>query len=89
MMKKTRKPTPEERVRLLYPEFDATQTVELFITNLDPNLPTKQTENVVLFAKKEIIVWRNGEIGLREATENIERVSLGRGVGCCWVEYTK
>ena len=89
MMKKTRKPTPEERVRLLYPEFDATQTVELFSTSLDPNLPTKQVENVVLCTQKELLVWRDGEIGLREAMENIERVALGRGVGCCWVEYTR
>ena len=88
-MKKTTKPTPEHRVRELYPAWDATNTVELFITQLDLTEPNKKTENVVLFTKQELIVWRGGEIGLHEKTENIERVSLGRGVGCCWVEYTR
>ena len=88
-MKKTRKPTTEQRVRELYPEWDATNTVELFITRLDLAEPTKQTENVVLFAKEELTVWRDGKIGLREKTENIERVNLGRGVGCCWIEYKR
>ena len=84
-MKKTRKPTPEERIRALYPEFDAAKTVELFSTRLDPTEPTKTTNNVVLCTQKELLVWRDGELALREAMENIERVSLGRGVGCCWV----
>ena len=88
-MKKTRKPTPEQRVCELYPEWDAANTVELFITRLDLAEPTKQTENVVLFAKEELTVWRGGEIGLREKMENIECVSLGRGVGCCWIEYKR
>ena len=88
-MKKTRKPTPEQRVCELYPEWDAANTVELFITRLDLAEPTKQTENVVLFAKEELTVWRDGKIGLREKTENIERVNLGRGVGCCWIEYKR
>ena len=84
-MKKTTKPTPEHRVRELYPAWDATNTVELFITQLDLTEPNKKTENVVLFTKQELIVWRGGEIGLHEKTENIERVCLGRGVGCCWL----
>ena len=88
-MKKTRKPTPEQRVCELYPEWDAANTVELFITRLDLAEPTKQTENVVLFAKEELTVWRGGEIGLREKMENIECVGLGRGVGCCWIEYKR
>ena len=89
MMKKTRKPTPEERIRALYPEFDAAKTVELFSTRLDPTEPTKMINNVVLCTQKELLVWRDDELALREAMENIERVSLGRGVGCCWVEYTR
>ena len=88
-MKKTRKPTPEQRVCELYPEWDAANTVELFITRLDLAEPTKQTENVVLFAKEELTVWRSGKIGLREKMENIECVGLGRGVGCCWIEYKR
>ena len=88
-MKKTRKPTPEQRVCELYPEWDAANTVELFITRLDLAEPTKQTENVVLFAKEELTVWRSGELELREKMENIECVSLGRGVGCCWIEYKR
>lgn len=88
-MKKTRKTTPEERVRELFPELDVANTVELFITHLDLTEPTKKTENIVLFTRGELIVWRGGEIGLREPMENIERVSLGRGVGCCWVEYIR
>lgn len=88
-MKKTRKPTPEQRVCELYPEWDAANTVELFITRLDLAEPTKQTENVVLFTKEELTVWRGGEIGLREKMENIECVGLGRGVGCCWIEYKR
>ena len=88
-MKKTRKPTPEERVQALYPAFDVAGAVEVFITELDPLDPTQKTENVVLFGGEELIVWRNGEIGLRESVGNIESVSLGRGVGCCWVEYTR
>lgn len=88
-MKKTRKPTPSERLQELYPAIDATDTVESFITYLDLAEPTKKTENVVLFSCRELIVWRDGEIGLREGMENIESVSLGRGVGCCWLEYTR
>ena len=88
-MKKTRKTTPEERARELFPELDVASTVELFITHLDLTEPTKKTENIVLFTRGELIVWRGGEIGLREPMENIERVSLGRGVGCCWVEYIR
>ncbi len=88
-MKKTRKPTPEERVQSLYPAFDVAGAVEVFTTELDLLDPTKKTENVVLFGDEELIVWRNGEIGLRESVGNIESVSLGRGVGCCWVEYTR
>jgi ATP-binding cassette subfamily B protein len=88
-MKKTRKPTPRERLRELYPAFDTADTVESFITDLDYTDPAKHTENVVLFTREELIVWREGTIALREKTENIERVSLGKGVGCCWVEYTR
>lgn len=88
-MKKTRKPTPRERLRELYPAFDTADTVESFITDLDYTDPAKHTENVVLFTREELIVWREGKIALREKTENIERVSLGKGVGCCWVEYTR
>lgn len=88
-MKKTRKQAPEERVRELYPKFDAECAVEVFVTDIDPTDPHKNTENVVLFGRDELVVWRNGEICLREPIKNIERVSLGRGVGCCWVEYTQ
>ncbi len=88
-MKKTRKPTAQERVRKLFSEFDAANAVEMFITDLDLTDPTQKTENVILFTREELIVWRDDEIGLREPMENIERVSLGRGVGCCWVEYTR
>ena len=88
-MKKTRKQAPEERVRELYPKFDAECAVEVFVTDIDPTDPHKKTENVVLFGRDELVVWRNGEICLREPIKNIERVSLGRGVGCCWVEYTQ
>lgn len=88
-MKKTRKQAPEERVRELYPKFDAECAVEVFVTDLDPADPHKKTENVVLFGRDELVVWRNGDICLREPIKNIERVSLGRGVGCCWVEYTQ
>ncbi len=87
-MKETRKQAPEERVRELYSKFDAECAVAIFVTDLDPTDPHKKTENIVLFGRDELIVWRNGEICLREPTVNIERVSLGRGVGCCWVEYT-
>lgn len=88
-MKKTRKQAPEERVRELYPKFDAECAVEVFVTDIDPTDPHKKTENVVLFGRDELVVWRNGDICLRESIKNIERVSLGRGVGCCWVEYTQ
>lgn len=88
-MKKTRKQAPEERVRELYPKFDAECAVEVFVTDIDPTDPHKKTENVVLFGRDEFVVWRNGDICLREPVKNIERVSLGRGVGCCWVEYTQ
>ena len=88
-MKKTRKQAPEERVRELYPKFDAECAVEVFVTDIDPTDPHKKTENVVLFGRDELVVWRNGDICLREPINNIERVSLGRGVGCCWVEYTQ
>ena len=88
-MKKTRKQAPEERVRELYPKFDAECAVEVFVTDIDPTDPHKKTENVVLFGRDELVVWRNGDICLREPIKNIERVSLGRGVGCCWVEYTQ
>ena len=88
-MKKAKRPTPEHRVRELYPELNTVNTVETFITHLDLTEPTKKTENVVLFTRDELIVWRGGEIGLHEKMENIERVGLGRGVGCCWVEYTR
>lgn len=87
-MKETRKQAPEERVRELYSKFDAECAVAIFVTDLDPTDPHKKTENIVLFGRDELMVWRNGEICLREPTVNIERVSLGRGVGCCWVEYT-
>lgn len=88
-MKKAKRPTPEHRVRELYPELNTVNTVETFVTHLDLTEPTKKTENVVLFTRDELIVWRGGEIGLHEKMENIERVGLGRGVGCCWVEYTR
>ena len=88
-MRKTRKPTPEQRVHELYPEWDSANTVELFITHLDSAEPTQKTENVVLFTKQELIVWRGGKICLRERAEDVSCVSLGRGVGCCWVEYTR
>ena len=87
-MKETRKQAPEERVRELYSKFDAECAVAIFVTDLDPTDPHKKTENIVLFGRDELMVWRNGEICLSEPTVNIERVSLGRGVGCCWVEYT-
>lgn len=88
-MKKTRKPTPEERVRELYPAFDADSSVACFVTYLDLTDPLKKTENVILFTRKELIAWRDGREAVREAMENLARVSLGRGVGCCWVEYTR
>ena len=88
-MKKTRKPTPKERLRVLYPAFDSADTVECFVTQLDLTDPERKTENAVLFTRDALIVWRDGKPDLREETENIERVSLGRGVGCCWVEYTR
>ncbi len=88
-MKKTRKPTPEERVRELYPAFDADSSVACFVTYLDLADPLKKTENVILFTRKELIAWRDGREAVREAMENLARVSLGRGVGCCWVEYTR
>ena len=86
---KTQKPTPEERLRELYPAFDATDTVESFQTYLDLTDPTKKTETVVLFTRAELRVWRDGELRTCEQISDIERVSLGRGVGCCWVEYTR
>ncbi len=86
---KARKPTPEQRVQELYPEFDTANTIETFVTQLDLIDPTQKTENVVLLTREELIVWRGGRMSLREPMENIERVSLGRGVGCCWVEYTR
>ena len=88
-MKKTRKPTPEERVRELHPAFDADSAVACFVTYLDLADPLKKTENVILFTGKELIVWRDGQEAKREPMENLARVSLGRGVGCCWVEYTR
>ena len=71
-MKKTRKPTPEERVCALYPAFEPHQTVELLITQLDLVDPTKKAENVVLFTQEELIVWREGEIGLREKRHRLQ-----------------
>lgn len=88
-MKKTRKPTPEERVRELHPAFDADSAVACFVTYLDLADPLKKTENVILFTGKELIAWRDGREAKREPMENLARVSLGRGVGCCWVEYTR
>ena len=88
-MKKTRKPTPEERVRELHPAFDADSAVACFVTYLDLADPLKKTENVILFTGKELIAWRDGREAKREPMENLARVSLGRGVGCCWVEYTQ
>lgn len=88
-MKKTRKPTPEERVRELSPAFDADSLVACFVTYLDLTDPLKKTENVILFTRKELIAWRDGREAVRETMENLARVSLGRGVGCCWVEYTR
>ena len=88
-MKKTRKPTPEERVRELYPAFDADSAVACFVTYLDLADPLKKTENVILFTGKELIAWCDGREAKREPMENLARVSLGRGVGCCWVEYTR
>lgn len=88
-MKQTRKPTPEERLQELSPAFDPTGTVACFVTQLDPTDPKKKTENAVLFTRDGLTVWRDGDISLSEGAENIERVSLGRGVGCCWVEYTR
>ena len=88
-MKQTRKPTPEERLQELSPAFDPTGTVACFVTHLDPTDPKKKTENAVLFTRDGLTVWRDGDMSLSERAENIERVSLGRGVGCCWVEYTR
>lgn len=88
-MKKTRKPTPEERVRELYPAFDADSSVACFVTYLDLTDPLKKTENVILFTCKELIAWRDGREAVREPIENLAHVSLGRGVGCCWGEYTR
>ena len=88
-MKQTRKPTPEERLQELSPAFDPTDTVACFVTHLDPTDPKKKTENAVLFTRDGLTVWRDGDMSLSERAENIERVSLGRGVGCCWVEYTR
>ncbi len=88
-MKKTRKPTPEERIRELYPAYDAANAVECFVTQLDLTDPRKKAENAVLFTREELIVWRGGKVDLREKMENVERLSLGRGVGCCWVEYIR
>ena len=88
-MKKTKKPTPEERLRSLYSAFDAADAVEMFITDLDPLEPTGKTETVVLLSRKKLLAWREGNLVLQEPIENLERVTLGRGVGCCWVEYTR
>lgn len=88
-MKKTRKPTPEERLRSLYSAFDAADAVEMFVTDLDPLEPTGKTETVVLLSRKKLLAWREGNLVLQEPIENLERVTLGRGVGCCWVEYTR
>ena len=73
----------------LSPAFDPTDTVACFVTHLDPTDPKKKTENAVLFTRDGLTVWRDGDMSLSERAENIERVSLGRGVGCCWVEYTR
>lgn len=88
-MKKTRKPTLKERICALYPQLDVANVIDAFATQLDATDPTKKTENVVLFEREELIVWREGEICLREQMENVGGVALGRGVGCCWVEYTR
>ena len=88
-MKKKKKPTLQSRVRELYPECNPANVIDAFATQLDPKEPTKKAENIVVFEQKELLVWRGGELCLREAMDNIEHVSLGRGVGCCWVEYTR
>ena len=88
-MKKTRKPTPEEQLQKLSPTFDRTRAVAYFFTQLDLRDPQKKTENAVLFERETLTVWRGGELALCEKMENLERISLGRGVGCCWIEYTR
>ena len=88
-MKKTKKPTLRERVLELHPQLDVANVIDAFATRLDTTDPSKKVENIVLFAREELIVWRNGQVALREKTENIDSVALGKGVGCCWVEYTR
>jgi ATP-binding cassette subfamily B protein len=88
-MKKTKKPILRERVLELHPQLDVANVIDAFATRLDTTDPTKKIENIVLFAREELIVWRNGQVALREKTENIDGVALGKGVGCCWVEYTR
>jgi ATP-binding cassette subfamily B protein len=88
-MKKNKKPILRERVLELHPQLDVANVIDAFATRLDTTDPTKKIENIVLFAREELIVWRNGQVALREKTENIDSVALGKGVGCCWVEYTR
>lgn len=88
-MKKTKKPTLKQRVCELCPDLDPARVVDAFATQLDLREPIKRTENIVVFTQDELLVWRGGEKELCEKLEDIERVSIGRGVGCCWVEYTK
>ena len=88
-MKKTKKPTLRQRVSELCPELDTSRVVEAFFTQLDLRDPIQRTENIVLFTCENLTVWRDGKIDLQERTENIEHIALGRGVGCCWVEYTR
>jgi hypothetical protein len=80
-MKKTRKPTPEEQLQKLSPTFDRTRAVAYFFTLLDLRDSQKKNENAVLFERETLTVWRGGEMALCERMENLERISLGRGVG--------
>ena len=88
-MKKLQTTTPEKRAHELYPQLEQTDIVQAIITHLDLTHPTKKTENVVLVTRTEMRVWRDGVMAFCESLSNITSVSLGRGVGCCWVEYTR
>ena len=88
-MKKAKKPTLRQRVSELCPELDTSRVIDAFSTQLDLREPTQKTETVVVFTPDEMLVWCDGNMDLREATENIAHIDIGRGVGCCWVEYTR
>ncbi len=78
-----------ERAKKLDDALQPNELVELAAGNLDPAEHDKTVKDLYLVTDKELRVYRENEIILREALEEIASFEIINGVGCVFVSYIR